>query len=230
MEKLQNIKSWALEDRPREKMAQRGKESLTDAELLGILIGIGTRELSAVDLAKQILHSVDGDLAKLSQLSLKAITKFKGMGPAKAITVMAAMELARRKVDSEPNKKICLKFSSDVYKFLQPHLTDLLHEEFWLILLDRQANLIKHVKISIGGVSATVADPKIIFKHALEHLASSIIVCHNHPSGNLLPSESDQLLTKKLKNAAKLLDIHFMDHMIFTDNGFFSFADEGMLV
>ncbi len=230
MENLKNIKSWALEDRPREKMSQRGKESLTDAELLGILIGIGTRELSAVDLAKQILHSVDGDLTKLSQLSLKAITKFKGMGPAKAITLMAAMELARRKGDAEPSKKICLKFSSDVYRFMQPHLKDLMHEEFWLILLDRQANLVKHLKISIGGLSATVADPKIIFKHALEYLASSIIVVHNHPSGNLQPSESDQFLTKKLKNAAQLLDIHFMDHLIFTNEGFFSFAEKGMLV
>ena len=229
MENLKNIKSWALEDRPREKMIQRGKENLTDAELLGILIGMGTKEMSAVDLGKQILHSVDGDLGKLSQLSLKAITKFKGMGPAKAVTLMAALELARRKIDSEPTEKLSLRFPENIYAFLKPHLLGLQQEEFWIILLDSNARLIKHMKISIGGINKTIADPKIIFKHALEHLASGIVVCHNHPSGNLRPSESDENLTKKLQQAAHLLDIAFMDHLIFTDNGFFSFAVENML-
>jgi DNA repair protein RadC len=227
--KLRNIKSWALEDRPREKMMQRGKESLTDAELLGILIGIGTRELSAVDLAKQILNSVNGDLSLLSKLSLKAITKFKGMGPAKAVTVMAALELARRKQEVEPQQKPILSHSSAAYKYLKPYLTGLQQEEFWIILLTRKSELIKHLQISIGGVTSTIADPKIIYKHALEHLASGIIVCHNHPSGNLNPSNADKTLTSKLQSAAELLDISFMDHIIFTDNGYYSFRDEGLL-
>jgi DNA repair protein RadC len=227
--KLRNIKSWALEDRPREKMMQRGKESLTDAELLGILIGIGTRELSAVDLAKQILNSVNGDLSLLSKLSLKAITKFKGMGPAKAVTVMAALELARRKQEVEPQQKPILSHSSAAYKYLKPYLTGLQQEEFWIILLTRKSELIKHLQISIGGVTSTIADPKIIYKHALEHLASGIIVCHNHPSGNLNPSNADKMLTSKLQSAAELLDISFMDHIIFTDNGYYSFRDEGLL-
>jgi DNA repair protein RadC len=229
MENLRNIKSWAVEDRPREKMMQRGKESLTDAELLGILIGIGTRELSAVDLAKQILHSVDGDLNKLSKLSLKAITKFKGMGPAKAVTVMAALELARRKQETEPSQNPILGHSVAAYKYLKPYLTGLQQEEFWILLCTRKSELIKHYKISIGGVSSTIADPKIIYKYALEHLATGIIVCHNHPSGNTSPSDADKNLTKKLQAAAEMLDITFMDHIIFTDNGFFSFKDEGLL-
>jgi DNA repair protein RadC len=229
MENLRNIKSWALEDRPREKMMQRGKESLTDAELLGILIGIGTRELSAVDLAKQILNSVDGDLNNLSKLSLKAITKFKGMGPAKAVTVIAALELARRKQDTEPTQKPILGHSSAAYKYLKPFLTGLQQEEFWILLLTRKSELIKHLQISIGGVTSTIADPKIIYKHTLEHLATGIIVCHNHPSGNKNPSEADKTLTEKLEAAADMLDISFMDHIIFTDNGYFSFRDEGLL-
>jgi DNA repair protein RadC len=229
MKNLRNIKSWALEDRPREKMIQRGKESLTDAELLGILIGIGTRELSAVDLAKQILNSVEGDLNKLSKLSLKAITKFKGMGPAKAVTVMAALELARRKQDAEPQQKAILSHSSAAYKYLKPFLTGLQQEEFWILLLTRKSELIKHLQISIGGVTSTIADPKIIYKHALEHLATGIIVCHNHPSGNKNPSEADKTLTNRLQAAAELLDISFMDHIIFTDNGYYSFRDEGLL-
>jgi DNA repair protein RadC len=229
MENLRNIKSWALEDRPREKMMQRGTESLTDAELLGILIGIGTREFSAVDLAKQILNSVDGDLNKLSKLSLKAITKFKGMGPAKAVTVMAALELARRKQDAEPVQNPTLGHSNAAYKYLKPYLTGLQQEEFWIILLNRRTELIKHFQISIGGVTATIADPRIIFKHALEHLATAIIVCHNHPSGNTQPSQADIDLTLRLQAAANMLDITFLDHIIFTDNGYYSFKDENRL-
>jgi DNA repair protein RadC len=224
-----NIKSWAEEDRPREKLMQNGKESLTDSELLAILIGMGTTEMSALDLAKAILISVDHSLSKLASLSLKNFTQFKGMGPAKAVTLMAALELARRKTDSGEDKKITVTSSQIAYNLLKPHLLGLKHEEFWVILLNRRLELITYKKISMGGISGTIADPKIIFQFALENLASAIIISHNHPSGSLEPSSQDIALTDKIKEGAALLDITLSDHIIFTETSFFSFADQNRL-
>ncbi len=224
-----NIKSWAEEDRPREKLLLKGKACLSDAELLGILIATGIQNMTAVDIAKVILQSVQNDLNQLARLSVKDLAKFKGIGEAKAITIVSALELGRRKKATESAEKPRIKSSSDAYEVLRPYLSDLSHEEFWIILLNRANEVIKCEKISSGGVSGTVADPKIIFKYALENLASAIILSHNHPSGNLSPSQADRDLTKKLKAAGNNLDIPVLDHLIFTDKTYFSFADEGIL-
>ena len=224
-----NIKSWAEEDRPREKLLLKGKASLSDAELLGILIATGIQNMTAVDIAKVILQSVQNDLNQLARLSVKDLAKFKGIGEAKAITIVSALELGRRKKATESAEKPRIKSSSDAYEVLRPYLSDLSHEEFWIILLNRANEVIKCEKISSGGVSGTVADPKIIFKYALENLASAMILSHNHPSGNLSPSQADRDLTKKLKAAGNNLDIPVLDHLIFTDKTYFSFADEGIL-
>lgn len=224
-----NIKSWAEEDRPREKLLLKGKASLSDAELLGILIATGIQNMTAVDIAKVILQSVQNDLNQLARLSVKDLSKFKGIGEAKAITIVSALELGRRKKATESAEKPRIRSSNDAYEVLRPYLSDLSHEEFWIILLNRANEVIKCEKVSSGGVSGTVADPKIIFKYALENLASAIILSHNHPSGNLSPSQADKDLTKKLKAAGNNLDIPVLDHLIFTDKTYFSFADEGML-
>ncbi len=224
-----NIKSWAEEDRPREKLLLKGKASLSDAELLGILIATGIQNMTAVDIAKVILQSVQNDLNQLARLSVKDLAKFKGIGEAKAITIVSALELGRRKKATESAEKPRIRSSNDAYEVLRPYLSDLSHEEFWIILLNRANEVIKCEKISSGGVSGTVADPKIIFKYALENLASAIILSHNHPSGNLNPSQADKDLTKKLKAAGNNLDIPVLDHLIFTDKTYFIFADEGML-
>jgi DNA repair protein RadC len=222
------ILSWAEEDRPREKLMLKGKAALSDAELVAILIGSGTRELSAVDLSKMILQSVGNNLNELAKLSLQDLQKFKGIGEAKAISIAAALELGRRRKDAEIIKKHKITCSGDAYEAIRPHLMDLYHEEFWLILLNRANEVIRPMQISSGGVAGTVADPKMIFKAAIEHLASAIILVHNHPSGNLQPSQADKDLTKKLKESGKLLDIPVLDHLIFADSGYFSFADEGI--
>jgi DNA repair protein RadC len=227
----QNLKilSWAEEDRPREKLMIKGKSALSDAELIGILIGSGTISMSAVDLAKVILNGVDNNLNELAKLSVKDLQKFKGIGEAKAISIMSALELGRRRRESEAPKKMRITSSKDVYDIMAPDLLDLMHEEFWVILLNRANAVIKKVQISAGGVAGTVADPKIIFKTALENLASGIILVHNHPSGNLLPSQADKEITRKMKDAGKLLEVPVLDHVIFADKNYFSFADEGIL-
>lgn len=227
----QNLKilSWAEEDRPREKLLMKGKSALSDAELIGILIGSGTVSMSAVDLAKVILNDVNNNLNDLAKLSVKDLQKFKGIGEAKAISIMSALELGRRRKESEMPKKLRITSSKDVYDIMAANLLDLPHEEFWVLLLNRANAVIKKVQISAGGVAGTVADPKIIFKTALENLSSSIILVHNHPSGNLMPSQADKELTKKMKEAGKLLDIPVLDHLIFADRTFYSFADEGIL-
>jgi DNA repair protein RadC len=222
------ITSWALEDRPREKLLEKGKEALSDAELIAILLGTGTRAMSAVDLAKAILQKADNDLNSLAKLSLKDLQKIKGIGQAKAITIASALELGRRRKDIEIKKKIdIINGSQIVYELMKPHLLDAQVEEFWIILLNRANNVIKKQKISQGGVSGTVADPKVIFKYALEETASGIILIHNHPSGNLKPSQEDISLTQKLKEGAKLLDMVVLDHLIFANTGYFSFVDNG---
>ncbi|MCU0339456.1 MAG: DNA repair protein RadC [Spirosomaceae bacterium] len=224
-----NILSWAEEDRPREKLLLKGRSALTDAELIAILIGSGTVDLTAVDLAKIILQKAGNNLNELAKLSIKDLMKIKGIGEAKAISIAAALELGRRRKSEEPVKKPRITCSKDAYEQIRPYLQDLPHEEFWLLLLTRANDVIRPVQISQGGVSGTVADPKMIFKAAVEHLASAIILVHNHPSGNLRPSEADRDLTRRLKEAGRLLEIPVLDHLIFTDAGFYSFADEGIL-
>lgn len=224
-----SIKSWAEEDRPREKLLLKGKAALSDAELIGILIGSGSASLSAVDLAKLILSQNAHNLDRLARLSVHDLMKFKGIGEAKAITIVSALELGRRRKDTAPEKKPKISSSKDVYELMRPSLLDLSHEEFWVIILNRGNQVIARQPVSSGGVSGTVADPKMIFKKALDYLASSIILVHNHPSGNINPSEADRQLTNKMKEAGKFLDIPVLDHVIFTDDKYYSFADEGIL-
>ncbi|PRY86719.1 RadC family protein [Mongoliibacter ruber] len=218
------------EDRPREKLLLKGKSSLSDAELIAILIGSGTKQLSAVDLAKHILSKVNYNLAELARMSIADLQKFKGIGEAKAISIVAAMELGRRrKLITEQPKKVKINSSADVWHFMKPDLLDESVEHFYILLLNRNNQVIKKQLISSGGTSGTVADPKIIFKHALDNLACSIVLVHNHPSGNLKPSEQDRRLTNRLKEAGKNLEVPVIDHVIFTDLAYFSFADEGLI-
>ncbi|MBV6645449.1 MAG: DNA repair protein RadC [Cyclobacteriaceae bacterium] len=223
------IKEWAEEDRPREKLIIKGKSSLSEAELLGILIGSGTKTLSAVDVGKLILQASKNDLNALARLSVNDLKKFKGIGEAKAVNIVSALELGRRRKDQERVEKIKINCASDTHELMTAELLDQPHEEFWVILLRRNNELIKKMQVSKGGVSGTVADPKIIFKSALESLASGVILVHNHPSGNLKPSTSDIRLTQKIKQAGQVLDIKVIDHVIFANDGFYSFADQGML-
>ncbi|GAB2472856.1 DNA repair protein RadC [Hymenobacter qilianensis] len=223
------IKSWAEEDRPREKLLQKGRSALSDAELMGILLGSGTAKLSAVDVAKLILNAVENDLNELAKLSVKELMRHKGIGEAKAITIVAALELGRRRKETAAAARTTITCSRDIYQLIRPNLQDLPHEEFWVILLNRANVVMRKQPISSGGVAGTVADPKMIFKHALEQLASSIILVHNHPSGNQKPSAADIALTRKLKEAGQFLDLPILDHLIYTDHGYYSFADEGVL-
>jgi DNA repair protein RadC len=223
------ILSWAEEDRPREKLMQRGKAALTDAELIAILIGSGTLDQSAVDVAKSVMGAVNNSLNELARQGISELKKVRGIGEAKAITIVAALELGRRRKESEPQRRARITSSRDAYDAMKPYLLDKPHEEFWILLLNRANEVLRPVQISTGGVAGTVADPKLIFKYALEHLASSLILCHNHPSGNLSPSQADKDLTRKLKEAGRVLDLPILDHLIFTDSSFYSFADEGLL-
>lgn len=223
------IKAWAEEDRPREKLMEKGRHVLTEAELIAILIGSGSKDETAVELSKRILASVGNNLNDLGKLGVSELVKFKGIGEAKAISVMAAMELGRRRKETEVVKRDKISISKDVYDIMKPILLDLPHEEFWLLILNRANLVIKKELISRGGVSGTVVDTKIIFKAAVENYACSIIICHNHPSGNLKPSEADIRITKNIKDAGKLMEIPLLDHLIITENGFYSFTDEGMI-
>ena len=225
----QGIKSWAEDDRPREKLMSKGLAALSNAEYLAILLGSGTVKLSAVDVGKLILQSVNDDLNELAKLSIKQLCRIPGIGEARAITIVAALELGRRRKEQGATKRATITCSRDIYQLVRPHLMDLPHEEFWVISLNRANLVMRHTSISRGGVAGTVADPKMIFKEALENLASSIILVHNHPSGNRNPSAADIALTKKLKEAGSFLDLPVLDHLIYTDNGYYSFADEGML-
>ncbi|MBD99249.1 MAG: hypothetical protein CMO34_05345 [Verrucomicrobia bacterium] len=224
-----NIKSWAEEDRPREKFLSKGKEALSDAELIAILIGSGSRSESAVQLAQRILASAKQNLHQLGKLSVGELMKFKGIGEAKAISIAAALELGRRRKDSESLQRRKIQSSQTAYEEIADVLSDLPHEEFWVMYMNRANELIGRKHISKGGVSGTVADVKIILKQALELLSSSLIVCHNHPSGNLKPSQEDIQLTKKISEAAKNIDMKLLDHIIVGNNAYFSFADEGLI-
>jgi DNA repair protein RadC len=225
---ITGIRSWAEEDRPREKLLLKGGTALSDAELIAILIGSGTPGESAVDVAKAILKTTGNNLNELGKLSVKDLMKFKGIGEAKAITIVAALELAKRRRTAEVKEKEKITGSKDVYEYFH-HLADLRSEEFWVMYLNRANKIISAQKISQGGITGTVADTRIIFKSALDHFACGVILCHNHPSGNLTPSEEDKSLTKKVKQAGQLLDISTLDHLIISDAGYFSFADEGLL-
>ncbi len=224
-----SIKQWAEDDRPREKMVLKGRAALSDAELLAILIANGNKENSALDLAKQVLNLTQNKLNELGKLSHKDFQKIKGIGAAKAITIMAALELGRRRKDEAQQAQIFIKSSKDIYHYLAPYLSDLPHEEFWIILLNRANKIIAHKKLSEGGVTGTVVDLRILFKHAIEHLACSVVLCHNHPSGNINPSEQDKVLTKKIYESGKLMEVQLLDHVIFTDKDYYSFADNDAL-
>lgn len=227
-EKL-TIKSWAEDDRPREKLMLKGKTALSDAELLAILIGSGNSKETAVDLCKRILQQANNNLAVLARYSINDLMKFKGIGEAKAISIVAALELGRRLESSSDNERETVKSSKDAFKILKGNLADLPHEEFWALYLNRAGKVMEKCFVSRGGVSGTIADFKIIFKRGVELLASSIVLAHNHPSGNITPSDEDRKLTKKFNEAAKLFDIHLLDHIIVTDSGYFSFRDEGLI-
>lgn len=227
-EKHLNIKDWSPEDRPREKLLLKGTSSLSDAELIAILIGSGTANLSAVEVSKKVLSHGENNLNSLARLSVKDLTKVKGIGEAKAITIVAALELGRRRKETDVEEKPKILTSKDAFDHLKGDLMDLPHEEFWVLLLNRANRVIKKKRVSEGGVTGTVADPKIIYKLALEELATGIIVAHNHPSGNLAPSQGDIDLTKKIKEAGKFLEIQLMDHIIIGHQKYFSFADEGL--
>ncbi len=223
------IKSWAEDDRPREKLLLKGRQVLSDAELIAILIGSGNREETAVELSKRILADVSNNLNELSRLSVNDLMKFKGIGEAKAISIVAALELGRRRKETEIVKREKIISSKSAYEFMKPIFMDLPHEEFWLLLLNRSNAIIKKELISRGGVSGTVVDSKIIFKIALENLASSIMLFHNHPSGNITPSNEDLKITKNIKESSRIMDIQLLDHIIISDNGYYSFNDEGVL-
>jgi DNA repair protein RadC len=224
-----NIKNWSPEDRPREKLLLKGTSALSDAELIAILIGSGTANLSAVDVSKKILAQGKNNLNELAKLSIKELMKIKGIGEAKAITIVAALELGRRRKESDTQEKPQITTSQDAYDLVKGDLIDLPHEEFWVLLLNRAHRVVKKKRVSEGGVSGTVADPKIIFKLALEELASGIILAHNHPSGNNTPSQTDIDLTKKIKESGRFLEIQLLDHIIVAGNKYFSFADEGLI-
>jgi DNA repair protein RadC len=223
------IKSWAAEERPREKLILKGKSSLSDAELIAILLRSGTASLSAVELARSVLQLSGNNLHELARLTTKDLIKIKGIGQAKALAVVAALELGRRRREADTGEKPKVTTSRDAYEILKRDLLDIPHEEFWVLLLNRANRVIRKHQVSQGGVSGTVADPKIIFKSALEELACGIILAHNHPSGNLKASQADIDLTRKLKDAGKLLEIQVLDHVIIAGQKYYSFADEGML-
>jgi DNA repair protein RadC len=228
MENL-TIKTWAEEDRPREKLLEKGRHVLTEAELIGILIGSGSRDETAVGLAKRILASIDNDLAELGKMNVSDLMRFKGIGKAKAVSILAALELGRRRKPVESGSRSKLTSSNDAFQFIQNVFLDLPHEEFWILLLNRSNQVIRKEFISKGGVSGTVVDPKMVFKPALQYLACSMIICHNHPSGNLTPSASDLKITRQLKEAGQTLEIPVLDHLIVAEEKYYSFADNGLM-
>ena len=223
------ITDWAVEDRPREKLIQKGTASLSDAELLAILISSGTKNKSAVDLGRELLGIVNNNLNSLGKLTITDLKKVSGIGTARAVTIAASLELGRRRKLSEVQYVPQIRSSKVVAEIFQPLLSDLLHEEFWILFLNRSNKVINRMKLSQGGISGTVTDVRLVMKEAIECLASGIIVCHNHPSGNLNPSESDSKITQKIKEAGILMDIQLLDHLIISDKDYYSFADNGLL-
>lgn len=224
-----SIKFLAEDDRPREKFLLKGKTSLSDSELLAIILGSGNNEDSAVELARKILASVGNNWQNLSKLSIKDLMKFKGIGEAKAISVAATLEIGRRKASQETPEKTSILSAKDSYNIFSQHLSDLRTEEFWAIFLNQKNQIVYKTQISKGGISGTLVDVRVLFRIALEHFATSIIVAHNHPSGSLKPSLEDIQITKNIKNAGEILNVTLLDHLIIGDNSFLSFAEEGLL-
>lgn len=224
-----SIKFLAEDDRPREKFLLKGKNALSDAELLAIIMGSGNRDDSAVELGRKILDSVGNNWHNLSLLQISELIKFKGIGEAKAISIATALEIGRRRAAQEVPEKIQITQSSDIYKVLQPFLSDLQTEEFWVIFLNQNNRLIGKSKLSSGGINQSVVDVRILFKAALDHFATGIVIAHNHPSGNLKPSQEDLKITKQISEAGTLLNIQLLDHLIISQNSFLSFADENLL-
>lgn len=227
--KKMTIKTWALDDRPREKLISKGITTLSDAELIAILIGSGNRQESAVALSKRILQSVNGNLHELAKLSLEKLIQFNGIGEAKAITIITALEVGKRRQLEIALERPKIGCSKEGFNLMQPVIGDLEHEEFWVLFLNNSHKVLAKHQISKGGLTATVVDVRVLLKKALELNSVGIIVCHNHPSGKLSPSNSDLQLTQKIKEAGSTLDIKLVDHLIITEKAYFSFADEGIL-
>lgn len=224
-----SIKNWSEDDQPREKLLYKGKAALSDAELLAILIGSGTRNESAVDLCKRILYQNNNHLHQLQKQTIQQLMQFKGIGEAKAITIIAALELANRIKKSEVQELKKITSSADVFHMMQPIIGDLPHEEFWVLCLNNSNKIIYQFQLSKGGLTSTVVDIRMLFKTVLEHLATAIILLHNHPSGQLKPSIADKQITKKIAQAGDHLEIKLLDHVIITRQSYFSFADDGIL-
>ncbi len=222
-----SIKSWAKDDRPREKLMDKGKETLSNAELIAILLGSGTPNVSAVDLAKKILKSVDNNLNELGRKTINDLTRFKGIGEAKAVSIITALELGNRRRHSEALQRKKITQSEDAFEVMQPLIGDLHHEEFWAIYVNSHNKILSVKSISKGGLTGTLADARMIFKEAIMINATGIILIHNHPSGNTNPSRSDHQLTKKLLEAGRVMDVNILDHIIVTEKQYYSFADEG---
>lgn len=223
------IKYWKEDDRPREKLLNKGKSVLSDAELIAILIGSGSKEESAVELAKKILASIENNLNELGKLAVDDLIKFKGIGEAKAISIITALELGRRRAAQTVLEKPKITSSKSVFEVMQPILGDLQHEEFWVIYLNNANKIQFKMQLSKGGITGTLVDTRLVFKRAIELSATGIILCHNHPSGTLKPSAADLTLTKKIEEGGKLLDVKVLDHVIVTDKAYFSFADENLI-
>lgn len=226
---IQSIKSWATEDRPREKMLKKGAEALSDAELIAILIGSGNANESAVDLSRHILKDVNNNLITLSQLSINDLMNYNGIGGAKAVSIAAALELGRRRRFAETAQQPLIRNSQDAFEYFYMRMSDLKHEQFWIMLLNPANKVIKLEKISDGGVNSTSADPKRIFRIALGNNATAVMLCHNHPSGSVVPSDRDKTLTRNLVNAGQLLEIKILDHIVVGIDNYFSFADSGLI-
>jgi DNA repair protein RadC len=228
MEQNFSIKHWSEDDKPREKLMLKGKAALSDAELIAILIGSGNRNESAVDLSKRILAKVEHNLNALGKVSLQQLMEFKGIGEAKAVTIAAALELGRRRRAEDSIELSKITASKAVFDLMQPIIGELIHEEFWVLYLNNSNKVIYKAQLSKGGITGTIVDVRILFKTALEHNATSVILTHNHPSGKLQASEADLAITKKLKFAGEQLDVKVLDHLIITENGYLSFQDEGI--
>lgn len=224
-----SINQWAQEDRPREKMMEKGASALSDAELLAILIGSGNTEESAVELMRRLLSACDNNLNSLAKWGVADYSRFKGMGPAKSVTVMAALELGKRRKLQEVKERSRIACSQDIYDLFQPLMCDLECEEFWVLLLNQAAKLIDRVRISAGGIDGTYADVRTILREALLQRATQIAVVHNHPSGNNRPSQADKILTEHIRKAADTMNIRLIDHVIVCEDNYFSFADEGLI-
>ena len=224
-----SIKYWAEGDRPREKLLDKGKISLSDGELIAILIGSGSKNESAVELSKRILAASENKLNELGKLSVKQLTKFKGIGEAKAVTIVAALELGRRRRGEEAVERKQITSAEDAFEVMQPIIGDLNHEEFWIIYLNNSHKILQKLQLSKGGMTGTLVDVRLAFKNALEVGATAVILVHDHPSGSLNPSQADKALTKKLIAGGESLDIKVLDHLIITQNSFVSFANKGIL-